>query len=92
VWVFQQPSGFPGPYENFDDHWYAAVKAAGIEGFRFHDLRHTCASYLATQGASLLEIGNVLGHRSMQMTMRYSHLTQTHKVAAIEQMAKERGL
>ncbi len=54
--------------------------------------RHTCASYLAGQGASLLEIGNVLGHRTMQMTMRYAHLTQTHKVTAIEKMAKERGL
>jgi integrase len=91
-WVFQQPSGFPGPYEGFDSHWYAALKAAGIQDFRFHDLRHTCASYLAGQGASLLEIGNVLGHRTMQMTMRYAHLTQTHKVAAIEKMAKERGL
>jgi len=91
-WVFQQPSGFPGAYEGFDSHWYAALEAAGIEDFRFHDLRHTCASYLASQGASLLEIGNVLGHRTMAMTMRYSHLTQTHKVAAIEQMAKERGL
>jgi integrase len=91
-WVFQQPSGFPGPYEGFDSHWYAALKAADIQDFRFHDLRHTCASYLAGQGASLLEIGDVLGHRTAAMTMRYSHLTKSHKVAAIEKMAKERGL
>jgi integrase len=92
AWVFQQPSGFPGPFENFDDHWYTALKAADLDGFRFHDLRHTCASYLASQGASLLEVADVLGHRSMAMVKRYSHLAQSHKVRAIERMAKERGL
>lgn len=91
-WVFQQPSGFPGPYEVFDAHWYAALEAAGINDCRFHDLRHTCASYLAQQGCSLLEIGNVLGHRTASMTMRYSHLTQTSKTAALRKMAEERGL
>jgi integrase len=91
-WVFQQPSGFPGPYENFDDHWYAALKAAEIENCRFHDLRHTCASYLASQGASLLEIADVLGHRTMAMVKRYSHLASGHKTTVIEKMAKERGL
>jgi integrase len=91
-WVFQQPSGFPGPYESFDAHWYAALEAAGVRDFRFHDLRHSCASYLAANGASLLEIADTLGHRTMAMVKRYSHLTQTHKVAAIERMAKERGL
>jgi integrase len=91
-WVFPQPSGFPGPYEGFDAHWYSALKTAGIENFRFHDLRHTCSSYLASQGASLLEIADVLGHRTMQMVKRYSHLAQSHKTTAIEKMAKERGL
>jgi integrase len=91
-WVFPQPSGFPGPFESFDAHWYAALKAAAIEDFRFHDLRHTCASYLASQGATLLEIADTLGHRTMQMVQRYAHLAQSHKVAAIEKMAKERGL
>jgi integrase len=91
-WVFQQPSGFPGPFEAFDSHWYQALEAAGIRDFRFHDLRHTTASYLAANGASLLEIADTLGHRTLAMVRRYSHLTQTHKVAAIERMAKERGL
>jgi integrase len=91
-WVFQQPSGLPGPYEGFDAHWYTALEAAGIRDFRFHDLRHTTASYLASQGASLLEIADTLGHRTLQMVKRYSHLAQSHKVAAIERMAKERGL
>lgn len=91
-WVFQQPSGLPGPYEGFDSHWYQALQQAGIENFRFHDLRHSCASYLAAGGASLLEIADTLGHRTLAMVKRYSHLTQSHKVAAIEKMAKERGL
>ena len=59
---------------------------------RFHDLRHTAASYLAQQGASLLEIADTLGHRTMQMVKRYAHLAQSHKVTAIEKMAKEKGL
>jgi integrase len=91
-WVFPQPSGFPGPYEGFDAHWHEALNAAGIADFRFHDLRHTCASYLASQGASLLEIADTLGHRTLSMVKRYAHLAQSHKVSAIERMAKERGL
>jgi integrase len=80
------------PYAAFDAHWYAALETARISDFRFHDLRHTCASYLASQGASLLEIADVLGHRTMAMVKRYSHLAQEHKTAVIEKMAKARGL
>lgn len=90
--VFPAPSGSDRPYEYFDAHWYAALNAAGIEDFRFHDLRHTCASYLASQGASLLEIADVLGHRTMAMVKRYSHLAQGHKATVIEKMARDRGL
>jgi integrase len=91
-YLFQQPSGLPGAYENFDGVWYAALKAAGLNDLRFHDLRHSTASYLAQQGASLLEIADTLGHRTMQMVKRYAHLTQTHKVAALEKLAREKGL
>jgi integrase len=58
-----------------DRSWTNALTAAGIEAFRFHDLRHSAASYLAMAGASLLEIGAVLGHRSTQTTLRYAHLS-----------------
>ena len=55
------------------------MKAAGIKNFRFHDLRHTAASYLAMAGATLLEVADVLGHRELSVTKRYSHLATAHK-------------
>ncbi|WP_054075036.1 tyrosine-type recombinase/integrase [Comamonas testosteroni] len=58
--------------------WGSALQAAGIEEFRFHDLRHTTASYLAMNGASLLSISKVLGHQTTKMTERYSHLATSH--------------
>jgi integrase len=91
-YVFQQPSGLPGPYEHFDAHWYVALEAAGISDFHFHDLRHTTASMLAAQGASLLEIADVLGHKTLAMVKRYSHLVVDHKAKVIEKMIAAKGL
>ena len=91
-WVFPQPSGIPGPYGHFDAHWYAALEAAGIKDFHFHDLRHTTASMLAAQGASLLEIADVLGHKTLAMVKRYSHLVVDHKAKVIEKMIAAKGL
>jgi len=91
-YVFPQPSGLPGPYENFDAHWYDALEAAKIEDFHFHDLRHTTASMLAAQGASLLEIADVLGHKTLAMVKRYSHLVVDHKAKVIEKMVVAKGL
>ncbi len=51
-----------------------ALAAAGIRNFRFHDCRHTAASYMAQHGASLLEIADTLGHRQLRMVQRYAHL------------------
>jgi integrase len=56
--------------------WDTALKRAGIADFRWHDMRHCAASILASGGASLLEIGAVLGHRTASSTKRYSHLTK----------------
>jgi integrase len=62
------------PWQTLDHQWRKVRAAAALDNFRWHDLRHTAASYLAQSGASLLEVGNVLGHRSAGVTMRYAHL------------------
>ena len=59
--------------------WLRALQRSGVGDFRFHDLRHTAASYLAMEGATLLEIADVLGHESLQTTKRYAHLGVHHK-------------
>ena len=66
--------------------WEAAVKKAKLVDFHFHDLRHSCASYLAMNGASLLEIAAVLGHKTLQMVQRYSHLSELHTTDVVSRM------
>ena len=69
--------------------WETTVRKAEIENFRFHDLRHSTASYLAMNGASLLEIADILGHKTLQMVKRYSHLSEDHKADVLERMNKK---
>lgn len=76
--LFPSPTNPNVPYD-IRSAWEAAVKRAGIQDFRFHDIRHTTASYLAIEGFSMLDIAETLGHKSMQMTKRYSHLSNEHK-------------
>jgi integrase len=66
--------------------WEVAVRQARLANFRFHDLRHSCASYLAMSGATPLEIGDVLGHRTLAMVRRYSHLSTEHKRSLTERV------
>jgi len=66
--------------------WEKAIKRSAITDFRFHDLRHSTASYLAMNGASLLEIADILGHKTLQMVKRYSHLSEDHKATVLEKM------
>jgi integrase len=66
--------------------WQQAVREAGLSDFRFHDLRHCCASYLAMHGASLVEIAEVLGHKTLQMVKRYAHLAEAHTAQVVARM------
>jgi integrase len=73
----------------FTKPWYKALEDADIEDFRFHDLRHSCASYLAMNGASLLEIADVLGHKQISVTHRYAHLCIEHKSSLINRVMSD---
>ena len=67
-------------------YWENALRSTGINDFRFHDLRHSCASYLAMNGASMLEIADVLGHKTLAMVKRYSHLSEAHTTGILTRM------
>ena len=69
--------------------WETAVAKAGLQNFRFHDLRHTAASYLAMSGATTGDIAALLGHKSLAMVARYQHLTASHTGTVAERMAAQ---
>jgi integrase len=75
-----------------------ALRKVGIEGVVFHDLRHTFASHLVMSGVDLMTVKELLGHKRIEMTLRYAHLAPDHKRAAINRLdtyidtkQKERG-
>lgn len=66
-----------------DSAFRDAVSRAQLRDFHFHDLRHCCASYMAQAGHPLNVIAEVLGHRKLDMTRRYAHLTTQTKATAM---------
>jgi integrase len=76
----------PARVFGFEARFIEALQAARIKGATFHTLRHSAASMLARNGATLLEIGDLLGHRQLQMTKRYSHLATSHKAALVNRV------
>lgn len=85
VFPAKGPRGLFKP-RHFEKAWYTALREARINNFRFHDARHTCASYLAQSGASLLEIADVLGHRQLRMVQRYAHHTTASKAKLVNRV------
>ena len=85
--VFIDPSTGTPSRNRFEGAWRAARASAGIEDFRFHDLRHTAASNLAMNGATTAEIAAVLGHKTLAMVKRYSHLSDEHVRDVVERTA-----
>ncbi|MEC8067361.1 MAG: site-specific integrase [Pseudomonadota bacterium] len=86
-WVFPRKDG-KEPLD-FRKRFYEAVKVAGLKDFKFHDLRHTTASYLAMQGASLREIAEVLNHKTLTVTKRYAHLSKEHTKGLLNKLDDE---
>lgn len=85
AYVFANSSGkswsrFGSIRKQFDD----AMEKAEIEDFHFHDLRHTFASHLIMGGFDLLTVKELLGHKSLEMTLRYAHLSSDHKRLAVD--------
>ena len=68
------------------DAFKRACKAAGIEDFHFHDLRHTFPSHLVMAGVDLLTVKELLGHKQINMTVRYSHLAPEHTAQAVAKL------
>jgi len=83
---------FPGkdgrPFDNVRKSWDAVLVAAGIEDFRWHDMRHTFASKLVMAGVDLNTVRELLGHSDIKMTLRYAHLAPEHKAAAVAKLMK----
>ena len=87
--VFVRPDGTPADKSFLTVHWNKVRTAAGLTDFRWHDLRHSCASFLAQNGASLVEIGSVLGHSSPSITAKYSHLVAGKAVTGADRLAEK---
>ncbi|MDH4212179.1 MAG: site-specific integrase [candidate division WOR-3 bacterium] len=83
-YVFSHPDG--KPYRDIKDGFTAAVNRAKLSDLRFHDLRHTFASHLVMNGVPILEVQKLLGHKTLSMTLRYSHLSNKNLRDAVDKL------
>jgi integrase len=83
-WVFAHPNG--DRIGDIKHGFKTACARAGIEDFRIHDLRHTCAAWMVQAGAALAEVRDVLGHSTIRMTERYAHLAPENTRAALARL------
>ena len=83
-WVFPGKAG--KPLGDFKRAFKTALRKAGISDFRFHDLRHTFASHLVMNGVNIRTVQQLLGHKDIKMTMRYSHLSRDFVQEAVSHL------
>lgn len=79
------------PYGDIKKSFLTAVNNSAIIDFRFHDLRHTFASHLVMAGVDLNTVRELLGHKSLAMTLRYAHLSPDHKKRAVDVLGNRLG-
>ena len=73
LYIFPNKEG--NPYQDIKKSFHSALKKAGIQKFRFHNLRHTWASQMAMTGVPLEAIQKLGGWKSYNMVLRYAHLS-----------------
>jgi integrase len=86
--LFTSSTGGPLRRSKFRSRWLRACAKVGVTGLHFHDLRGSGATLAATQGATLAELMNRLGHRSATAAMRYQHATAERDRALADEMSK----
>ena len=80
-WVFARTNG--QRVKTYNWLFQKAINQAGIQDFRIHDLRHTFASWLVSEGVELIKVRDLLGHSSIKMTERYAHLMPDRLLSAV---------
>lgn len=78
--------------KNIRKSFWTALKKSGIKDFHFHDLRYTAASQQVMAGVDLNTVREILGHNSIEMTIRYAHLSPNHKKRAVDILGESFGL
>jgi integrase len=85
--VFTTTTGTALDDDKLNKIFRALQLKAGLPLIRFHDLRHTCGSFLHARGASPFTIQEILGHSQLATTRRYTHIDQTVRKAALDQVS-----
>lgn len=85
-YVFLAPTGKPWTKDALYKYFNPAKERAGVEDFTPHDCRHTFASHLVQKGATLKAVADLLGHKNLNMVMRYAHLSPTHLKTTVEML------
>ncbi len=86
LYVFRDARG--SARTNLWRYWHVALRDAKVDDLRFHDLRHTFASRLVNQGVDLYTVKELLGHKTLRMTERYSHVAAAHLRDAVARLGR----